>query len=230
MAAYIFIKTSTIAVLLSILSAIFVNFRFSTGFLTIKSESRNVGYSASNGIDSSDRKSYFNRWKIIPDTRDTRFLFSPRPLLPLQNWVFKVLEVITGSGSRSRKKCANQIKDQCLISKNELPSTLRRSSKNKISYLEGRGAVKQKIFEYFQNDPSSVRFKSFSNKLLKKRRFESEDFSKIFLLEGKKWIEQKGYILCSHADCVSKNFNKRVSLNLNIFLQNNIYQYIRKNF
>ena len=141
------------------------------------------------------------------------FCLAPRPLLPLQNWVFKVLEVITGSGSRSRKKCANQIKDQCLISKNEFPSTLRRSSKNNISYLEGRGAVKQKIFEYFQNDPSSVRFKR-PIKLLKKRRFESEDFSKIFLFEGRKWIEQKGYILCSHADCVPKNFNKRVSFEI----------------
>ena len=209
MAANIFIKTSTIAILLSILSAIFVNFRFSTGFLTIKSESRNVGYSASNGIDSSDRKSYFTRWKIIPNMWDTRFLFS----LQTPSSPSKLSFQGSGSGSRSRNKCVNQIKDQCLISKNEFPSTLRRSSKNNISFLEGRGAVKQKIFEYFQNDPSSVRFKR-PIKLLKKRRFESEDFSKIYLFEGRKWIEQKGYILCSHADCVPKNFNKRVSFEI----------------
>ena len=90
MAANIFIKTSTIAVLLSILSAIFVNFRFSTALVTIKSESRNVGYSASNGIDSSDRKSYFTRWKIIPDMRDTRFLFSPQSLGPDPFFSFKI--------------------------------------------------------------------------------------------------------------------------------------------
>ena len=142
------------------------------------------------------------------------FCLAPRVWAQTPSFPSKLSFQGSGSGSRSRKKCANQIKDQCLISKNELPSTLRRSSKNKISYLEGRGAVKQKIFEYFQNDPSSVRFKSFSKKLLKKRRFESEDFSKIFLFEGKKWIEQKGYILCSHADCVSKNFNKRVSFKI----------------
>ena len=69
-------------------------------------------------------------------------------------------------------------------------------------------AVKRKIFEHFQNDPSSVRFE------LLKKPFESDDFSKIFLFEGNKWVEQKGYILCSHADCVPKDFNKRVSLKI----------------
>ena len=74
--------------------------------------------------------------------------------------------------------------------------------------MDDRGAVKRKIFEHFQNDPSSVRFE------LLKKPFESEDFSKIFLFEGNEWVEQEGYILCSHADCIPKDFDKRVSLKI----------------
>ena len=74
--------------------------------------------------------------------------------------------------------------------------------------MDNPKAVKRKIFEYFQNDPSSVRFE------LLKKPFESDDFSKIFLYEGNEWVEQEGYILCSHANCVPKDFHKRVILEI----------------
>ena len=78
--------------------------------------------------------------------------------------------------------------------------------------MDNPKAVKRKIFEYFQNDPSSVRFE------LLKKPFESDDFSKIFLYEGNEWVEQEGYILCSHANCVPKDFDKRVILEIKYIL------------
>ena len=145
----IFIRKSTIAFRLSILSSFSVNFRFSTGFSPIKPEVGTLRvwdldqtwvsrvFRVEWGVNHFCRTTsgFYRKWLIGPEIRlhqvkdhtryvgHTFFCLAPRPLLPLQNWVFKVPEVITGSGSRNRKKCAGQIEDQPLISNFQKMST-----------------------------------------------------------------------------------------------------------